>query len=790
MALPTGLTSFSAAEHRDYHTQIAAALPWLGLPTTYTDASSDHLDHHATLQDYWKLYGVAFDPVENQRGHVAAHDRLHRFTNILSRTYGQQASYTQPAGSVSVAAGTNFNQALIDAHPAGTVFWLASGYHRPAAEVNGAMIAPKANMEFHGAPGAIVSGSVVIATGSWTSDGAGHWYATGQTQRGVDSIEFYVGPTSPADWPRAFKAESVWIDNVAQKHQAALVDVGAGEWFFDYAANRIYIGTDPAGKVVEVAMADQAFYGGGSNVKIRNLIVEKYMNAYQAPAVEGVGQTGWQVIDSTIRWTHGMGLKVNSGGLASNCQVQGHGNLGIGGGGTFTVEYCEVFDNNAMRVKSGDDAGSKFVFSTGAQIHDNWFHDNNGVGLWADINNTNPQYTWNLCERNEAIGIFHEINFGGLIADNLSRGNGLNYGNFSPAGGGILVGTSTDTEVTRNSVVDNRGGGIWGTRDPRAGTNSFAGWPLWELTNLNVHDNLIVMHSGLGGGTSNDICTGIQDYKDGLGAVSPAANNRFQNNTYMVPSPAGNFWYWTGGPRNWASWQSIPQDSTGTATSDTANLEQAAGSLVAWYDTSRETGMSRVGYPVSRLPNWHGVAGPLEQATEAARPTWQHGLNSRPSVRHNGSSHTLHTADFASVETQPNTVVLVGKFSAVAGNTFVLFDGKFGSVTDRHWVAVDFGVYKAYAGSVIAEGAGTANTSPHIIRALFNGASSSLWVDDVLVASGDTGAQSLGGITLGRFADSASAWFNGDWSEILVYAGDISASWATLRDHLEAKWGL
>jgi hypothetical protein len=782
VVLPTGLTSISAAQNRDYHTQLAAALPWLGLPTSYTEASAGHLADHATLQDYWKLYGVAFDPVENQLGHIAAHERLHRFTNILTRVYGQQASYAQPPGSVSVAVGS-FNQALVDSHSTGTVFWLQTGTHRPAAEV-ATMIVPKQGMEFHFAPGAILSGSVVLT--GWTSDGAGHWYVTGQTQRGEDGQEFIDAvPTSPADHPRAWKSETLYIDNVIQKHQNALVDVGAGEWFFDYAANRIYIGTDPAGKVVETTLADKAIIGGGANVKIVNGIVEKFMCKFQNAAVEGLGVTGWQVIDTTVRLVHGLGLKNNDGGVTRGCKIDRNGQLGIGGGGTFTVEYTEVCENNALRVNVAEQGGSKFVHSTNAVVTDCWFRDSVlGPNLWFDINNVNPQMTWNLVERADHIGIFHEINFGGLIADNLTRGNGLDYGTFAPSGAGILVGTSTDSEVTRNSVIDNRGGWIWGTRDPRAG-----GVEGWDLRNLNVHDNLVVQHSGLGGGTDQP-GGGIQDYDDGVTAYLPASNNRFQSNTYLVTSTTSNFWYWSGGPRAWASWRSIPQDSAGTATDDTDHPELAAGTLIAWFDAMRETGYRRVGAPVPRLPNWQGVSGPLAQATAANQPTTQHGINGRPAVRHDGISDYLATAAFGAVETQPNTVVMVVRFTSTPSGGDVLLDGN--GATNRHIIYVDLTPqWRLWAGSYITSTGQTFDTSPHLLRALFDGANSKLWVDDVLVLSGNPGANSLGGITVGTWSDAPGGDpMAADWGQILVYAGDISANWTALRDHLESKWGI
>jgi hypothetical protein len=780
VTLPTGLTSISEEADRDYHTQLAAAFPELGLPSTYTTATTGLLAIHATLQDFFCAYGVAFDPVENQLGHIQAHNRLHTFTNILTAVYGPSGSYTQPAGSVSVSVGS-LNQALLDAHPTGTKFWLASGTHRPAAEI-ATMLVPKANQELHGAPGAILSGSVVLS--SWTPD-AGRWYATSQTQRGVDGPELYAGtPISPADHPRAWKSETVYINGVIQKHQNALADVGPGEWFFDYAANRIYIGTDPSGKTVETTMADRAIVGGGSGVIVRNLIVEKFMSPLQVAAVDNSGQSGWQLLDCEVRLNHGAGSKIGDGGTTRRCKIHSNGELGVGGGGTGLVfEDNELSRNNVMFIDRGfEGGGSKFVYSTDASCKRNWVHHNRGNGLWFDINNVNPVMADNLCEDNDVIGLFQEIGFGGTIEWNLTRRNGLDYGTFAPAGGGVVVTDSNNVVVRYNGVVDNRGGGVWGLRDSRAG-----GVEGYELSGLNVHDNLIVMHAGLGGGTDNP-GNGIQDFT-GATAVSPAANNRWQSNTYLVSSLSTTYWYWLGGPKTWAQWQAIPQDATGTA-SVLLLPELAAGTLVAWYDTQHQGGFVQ-GDPVGSVRSLGGVAaGALTQGTAASKPTWQiAGINGHPTVRHDGTDDAMATAAFGALETQPNTMVMVVRL-VTTGAGMVLLDGN--GATNRHLIQIDNATqqWQIWAGAFISSTGQSLNTSPHILRALFNGASSSLWVDDVQVATGDPGAASLGGVTVGSYSNAGAGYAPIDWGQILVYAGDISGNWAALRDHLLVKWGI
>ena len=292
---------------------------------------------------------------------------------------------------------------------------------------------------------------------------------------------------------------------------------------------------------------------------IRNLVVEKFMTPIQVTAIDNNGATGWQLIDCDVRWNHGAGSKIGDGGRTAGTRIREQGQLGVAGGGTALIfERNEVATNNTIGIDRGFEAGgTKFVFSTDAQIQENWVHHNNGNGLWLDISNTNPVVQRNLAEDNNWIGIFQEIGFGGRIIWNTSRRNGLDYTTFAPLGGGIVVTDSAGVEIAHNTLVDNRGGGVWALRDSRAG-----GVEGYELRDLWVHDNDITMHSGLGGG-SDQPGNGIQDFTTG---VAYTQNNRFNGNRYVVTSLSTTFWYWEGGPKTWAQWQALPQDTSGTAT--------------------------------------------------------------------------------------------------------------------------------------------------------------------------------------------------------------------------------
>jgi hypothetical protein len=141
------------------------------------------------------------------------------------------------------------------------VFTIRAGVHRLQS------ITPKSGQSFQGEPGAIVSGAKVLT--GWVQDGS-RWYVTGQTQQGpVSGVCFLENPGCN-------KAEDLWIDGVLKWHATSLSGVVPGKWFFDYAADRIYVGDDPGGRSVETSVTTYAFAGGAANVTVKGLVIEKY----------------------------------------------------------------------------------------------------------------------------------------------------------------------------------------------------------------------------------------------------------------------------------------------------------------------------------------------------------------------------------------------------------------------------------------------------------------------------------------------------------------------------------
>lgn len=486
----------------------------------------------------------------------------YRVTATIPGTTSASATVTiNGTPVVSIAPGQHI-QSVIDKHPAGTTFLLKAGTHRQQT------ITPRTGDAFVGEKSGdtrltILSGARVLT--GWVFDGT-RWYVSGQTQ-GIVPVTGSAESCRPTH-PRCSHPEDLFFDNVMKYHEDALAKVGPGEWFFDYAADRIYVGDNPTGRLVETSVTTQLFNPStADDVLIQDLIIEKYASPTATAAVNlGYslhGAENWTLSGSEVRWNHGAGVGLDSHTVARNNFV--HHNCGfgfVGAGVGVVVEGNEIAYNNVMAGTTRScgyesfwgAGGSKWVWTTNLIVRNNFSHHNDGPGLWTDINNIHSLYENNLVEDNTRGGIFHEISYDATIRHNTIRRNGT--GRDFPwwtTGAGIEIVSSRNVEVYGNTLVDNWQG-ITGLDDHR-GTGNHGPW---VITNLNVRDNVITSRIAEGGGGR----TGLVDTV-GNRVFQPAANNRFQRNTYTLGSQPAYF-IWMGQNLNETQWRAYGHDTGGS----------------------------------------------------------------------------------------------------------------------------------------------------------------------------------------------------------------------------------
>lgn len=423
--------------------------------------------------------------------------------------------------AVRVAPGDDL-QAAVDDNPPGTDFVLDAGTHR------GVQVRPKDGNTFVGESGAVVSGAEVLT--GWRPEG-GRWVIDGQTAEGL-----VYGEVEPGR-ERDRHSEDLWIDDRLLTHVGS-PDVGPGEWHFDYAADRIWLGEDPAAGSVQLAVLPWAFSSEASDVTLSNLVVERYASAFQHGAVGGGPLQGnmhrhqrWTLDHMTLRFNHGIGARLGPGATVRHSKFVRNGEMGLGvsgrnrRGGASTadgddpvvIRFNEFTGNRTLGFDVQAEGGAmKIAWTTAGSVFEhNWSHGNRGPGVWFDIDNRDAMIRNNRIEYNDGPGIFYEISFGDtVIEDNLVRGNTSH---------GVLISTSQGVVVRDNVVYGNGGDAIQVRDNDRGGSDDFGPYRGQDVL---VEDNHVLTDSG-------EVAYRVMSGRAEL--VDPAvANVRFVGNTYLA----------------------------------------------------------------------------------------------------------------------------------------------------------------------------------------------------------------------------------------------------------------
>jgi parallel beta-helix repeat protein len=448
-----------------------------------------------------------------------------------------------PSSAVQIAAGADI-QAAVRAHGPGTSFCLAAGVYRLQS------VLPKRGQRFYGRGNAILNGARLLT--DFRQDGA-LWFAPRQSQQGFR----HAGEHCIAERPRCDHPEAFFVDDQPLLAVASKADVAAGTFFFDYDANRIYFGIDPAGKNIEASVKPYAFQGGASGVVIDGLIVEKYSSPIQAAAIGGnTASDNWRVSNSEVRLNYGVGVTVGSHSVIRDSFIHDNGEMGIGcvGNGVL-IAGNEIARNGwfAGLDPAWEGGGGKCALTDGLVFRDNHSHDNNSYGFWTDIDNINTLYEGNRIEHNANGGISHEISYKATIRNNIFKGNGYAF-NVWLWGSAILVQNSRDVEVHGNRVeIAGAGNGISFIQQNR-GSGAYG--PHDTVDNFVHHNVVIARERDIGAWGA------IADYRT---AAMKAGRNRIDHNIYHLHDKAHDQWGWVDGFYTWAVYrQKSGQDRSST----------------------------------------------------------------------------------------------------------------------------------------------------------------------------------------------------------------------------------
>jgi parallel beta-helix repeat protein len=343
------------------------------------------------------------------------------------------------------------------------------------------------------------------------------------------------------------------------------IKAGTHVWtgFVQPKSGNTFIGED--GAIIDGSRtATYAFYSNNlhqSNVTIKSLEIKNFAPALNAfGAITGNDVTNWIVQNNTIHDNTLSGIMVGpgTGWQVKNNRVYANTKVGISGykcDGA-VIENNEIYGNNPTNGGTGVEAGIKVLGSANLVIRNNYSHNNGGQGIWSDTNLPGVLIEDNTVDDNTRVGIWHEISYSAIIRHNIVRRNGLAVvGGWLVGVVGIAVTNSSNVEIYGNTVLDNRGG-ITGMMVESGYPQGAAGPNILE--NLWVHDNVVRFPAGATGKNGIDSGTGASL------AWYTSLNNRYNFNTYTVPSLTGQWFAWQEGFRTWAEWRAYGLDANST----------------------------------------------------------------------------------------------------------------------------------------------------------------------------------------------------------------------------------
>lgn len=491
---------------------------------------------------------------------------------------------------------------LNSAGPGATICFAAAKEPYLLEKVAPKGIAPLAGQKFLAEKlptmGVTISGARDLTNGQWervdpTKPEKG-WSIGGQTQRLPPSFN---GECLP-DRPMCQQAEQLFFNNELLRPVDSAAKVEPGTWFFDYAADRIYIGRAPVhpeptrSPKIETSFVQKAFSSTAPRVTIENMVVEKFANDGHSAAIGG-GE-GWSVHFTEVRLNHGGGITLLGrapdhleGGRATHNYVHHNGHEGITGKfADNVVDSNEISYNNTAGYQFANEGGAgKFSQTTGLRYVNNYVHDNYGMGPWTDGDNEDVTFENNIVDDNDGAGIMHEISGLATIKNNLVRGNGRRW--YTHNNAGIFISSSRNTTVTGNTVlvgpttgstselpVDRMGIHILqGVRSAPycdgpviSGTNRACQARNNSVSNNTIEYTARLRYIGGGAGYSG---SGVS--KD---PESPQqSSNVFEGNSYIAPDCTEQRWSWVVDSTNkshrstFNDWRNAGNDATGSCRS-------------------------------------------------------------------------------------------------------------------------------------------------------------------------------------------------------------------------------
>lgn len=392
------------------------------------------------------------------------------------------------------------------------------------------------------------------------------------------------------------KREDTFLDGKRLTRVMQLKNLKLGTVYSDYVANKLYIFDQPS--LVEVSRVGYAINTTAGAGRLSGVTVKHFSSASQTGAVV-LGGTGWEVDNCRFIDNHASGLHLTQSHstFVHHSEFTANGQAGMThhkSNATKVMNNLINLNNTAGYYKRDwESCGFKATYSTGTLFQFNTVVNNNGPGVWFDIDNTEYVIADNVVDQNFSCGIRLEISFTGDILRNQVTRNG--FGHAGPGRGSDYSGFAT-AGIHVNSA-GGMGAGVVNIKDNLIGVALIDGvyvakgyanqnaihieqrdrgnsktWPAlpWTTRNVKVANNRINVTRAAGLEGTGVVGLGV------LGTTAsqvflPATGNTFENNEYFNTNSSDIQFHCMDGTatnryRTFDRWQQLGYDKGGKLT--------------------------------------------------------------------------------------------------------------------------------------------------------------------------------------------------------------------------------
>ena len=512
-------------------------------------------------------------------------------------------------GSIATPLDT-VKQAVAKASSGDTIVLRGGNYHETV------VVPTNKKLTIQSYPGekAYLDGSRTV--GNWQASGS-TWVSTGWTAQFDSSPTYFRGKPdntavgwaflNPA-YPMAAHPDQVWIDGAALDQVSSLAKVKQGTFYVDYGADRLYIGSNPNGKLVRASDTVKALTVAGAGSTVRGIGIRNY-----SPSVPDMGAViiaGNNVTFENVAITDSAtsGLAVYGTNVTlRHVTVARSGMLGANASEADGLKVIGMLatDNNVEHFNRAPVSGGLKVHkSRGVTVTDSDFKANLGNSLWFDESVYNMTITGNDITDATGYGLVIELSATATVANNIIANNGMD---------GLLITDSGQIQVWNNTITGNQRN-INITQDTRRASNLAAAGHdkrqklpdptvTWITGNITVGNNVLANAKG-----KCLLC--VEDYSHQRSAAQ--MNIQSDGNIFQRPSKSAPTWavVWSRGAGNPAVFNTV--DDFSGATGRDVNSRALDGSAVLSSLTTLTSAVNAWTSTVAR-PLPAGVAGLIGQ---------------------------------------------------------------------------------------------------------------------------------------------------------------------------------